>query len=81
MADFNCLLKFQLFTCGLHGGQLGHLPSNERTIIVPKVVTSLQLKTSTIEHVATSDGAMVVVSSKLDFYLFRDYQCKRMRTR
>ncbi|KAK6626719.1 hypothetical protein RUM44_009195 [Polyplax serrata] len=72
--------KNQLFTCGLHGGQLGHLPSNERTIIVPKVVTSLQLKTSTIEHVATSDGAMVVVSSKLDFYLFRDYQCKRMRT-
>lgn len=73
--------KNQLYTCGLNGGQLGHL-KGDATIPAPKIVSGILLKEeTTIEHVAASEGATVIVSNRGDVFLLHDYQCRKLTFR
>lgn len=83
MLNNNLTGKFylQLFTCGLHGGQLGHIKGPESTIPAPKIVSAIQLKDTTIEHVSASAGATVVINNKGDVYLLHEYQCRKLTSR
>ncbi|KAL0275010.1 UNVERIFIED_CONTAM: hypothetical protein PYX00_003000 [Menopon gallinae] len=73
--------KEQLFTCGLNGGQLGHIKGADSTVSTPKVVNFRNWKDATIETVASSDGATVVANNKGEVYLLYEYQCKKIISR
>ena len=52
-----CWTKESLFTFGLNGGQLGHKQEAGKTVVFPKLVTSLSPDIK-IKSVVTSDGAI-----------------------
>ena len=69
-----------VYTCGINGGQLGHL-KGDKTIVLPKQVTSFSAKELTITHVAASDGATAVCTHKGDVYVLHEYQCRKIASK
>ncbi|XP_063243097.1 inhibitor of Bruton tyrosine kinase [Bacillus rossius redtenbacheri] len=71
-----------LLTCGLNAGQLGHpRAAQERSVVLPRLVSSLNHKDCNITHVAASDGATVVVMKRGDIYVLHEYQCRKIASR
>ncbi|KAF2882129.1 hypothetical protein ILUMI_24051 [Ignelater luminosus] len=70
-----------IYTCGLHGGQLGHDKTVQKYIISPKLVTYLHGLGCTITAVAASNGATAVVTSKGDIYILHEYQCRKIASK
>ena len=69
----------ELYTWGLHAGQLGHL-NNEKSIYVPKLVSSIKGKQK-IKQVSSGDGAIVVLLSNGDLMAINDYQTRKLASR
>lgn len=69
--------KDELFTFGLNAGQLGHRKSDENQA-VPKVVSHLYQKGSSIVNVVASDGATLCLLESGDLYLLQDYVCRKI---
>ena len=69
--------KDSVFTWGLNAGQLGHL-RGDKTIPLPKLVSSFNEKDVKIDRVATSDGAIVVLTSAGDILALHEYKTKRI---
>lgn len=72
-----------LYTFGLNGGQLGHYKNtSERTIIIPRKVTSVTLQAEgQIACIAVSDGATVVCTSCGDIYVLHQYQTRKIASK
>jgi len=68
------------YTWGLNAGQLGHI-KGEKTIILPKVVTSFVSHEAKIEQVCVSDGATVVCTSKGDVVALYGYTTRKLGLR
>ena len=69
--------KDSVFTWGLNAGQLGHL-KGDKTIPHPKLVSSLNEKDVKIVRVATSDGAIVVLTSAGDILALHEYKTRKI---
>lgn len=72
--------EYHVYTFGLHAGQLGHPVTPERTIVTPRLVTSLNYSTG-VKHVATSDGATVISTVKGDIYVLHEYQTRKIASK
>uniref|UniRef100_A0A4W4HHS7 BTB domain-containing protein n=1 Tax=Electrophorus electricus TaxID=8005 RepID=A0A4W4HHS7_ELEEL len=72
-----------VYTVGLNGGQLGYLldPNGEKCVIVPRLVSALHYKDTTIAMAAASNGATVCLTEKGDIYLLADYQCRKLASK
>lgn len=72
-----------LYTFGLNAGQMGHHKNaNERTIVNPRLVTSLVLKEGVeINSVGVSDGAVVVNYTDGDIYVMHQYQTRQVASK
>ncbi|KAG7158760.1 Inhibitor of Bruton tyrosine kinase-like [Homarus americanus] len=72
-----------LYTFGLNAGQLGHFKNaNERTIVIPRQVTSVVLNEKTrLVSVGASDGATVLSTSSGDIYVLHQYQIRKVASR
>ena len=69
-----------VYTWGLNGGQLGHI-KGERSILQPKLVSSLTGRENKITEVAVSDGASVVLTARGDVMALCEYQSKKLGQR
>ena len=69
-----------VYTWGLNGGQLGHI-RGERTILQPKLVSSLTGRDNKITEVVASDGASVVLTARGDVVALCEYQSKKLGQR
>ena len=69
-----------VYTWGLNGGQLGHI-KGERTILQPKLVSSLTGRENKVTEVVSSDGASVVLTARGDVMALCEYQTKKLGQR
>ena len=69
-----------VYTWGLNGGQLGHI-KGERTIVQPKLVSSLTGRENKITEVVVSDAASVVLTARGDVVALCEYQSKKLGQR
>ncbi len=69
-----------LYTWGLNAGQLGHI-KGDKTIPSPKLVSSLNEKRISIKLVASSDGAIVVLTEGGEILALHEYQNRRIASR
>ncbi|XKL59654.1 hypothetical protein PGB90_000670 [Kerria lacca] len=67
-----------LYTCGLHGGQLGHPYSNEKSISFFKKVINIEFQYTNITNLVVSEGATVIATEAYDIYLLSAYKCQKI---
>ena len=68
----------ELYTWGLNAGQLGQL-NHDKIIYTPKLVSSL--KGSRIQHLSSSDGAIVVLTHNGDLLALNEYQTRKIASK
>uniref|UniRef100_A0A6P7F2T9 Inhibitor of Bruton tyrosine kinase n=1 Tax=Diabrotica virgifera virgifera TaxID=50390 RepID=A0A6P7F2T9_DIAVI len=70
-----------LYTWGLNAGQLGVKTNEQKSkfIAAPKLITIAQ--DVSINHVASSNGAIAVCTTNGDIYVFHEYLCRKIASR
>jgi len=69
-----------VYTWGLNAGQLGHI-KGDKTVVQPKLVASLVGREGGVARVVSSDGAVVVVTSRGDVLALYEYTTKKLGQR